>query len=334
MSDVNKKASVDTTLLTAKQDSVEIISNINDSTQLASPLATTAVEKANYYVAPNGSDSNTGTIDKPFKTWQKAMSVAAAGNLCISAEVLTQLATKLEAVYVKRSGASGKRIRMWHIPRKTVLKCGGSNIAGIRLEGSYWHFKGFEITGIKQTQGRISRGFISVNSSNNIYELLNIHHNEGPGLVINNNSNNNLVLNCDFHDNYDPYNNGGNADGMSLAYIPKVYTNKIKGCRLWNNSDDGVDLWKNEGILYIDSCWAWHNGYIPGTETIAGNGQGFKFGRTDLTPDTNPNELSEIVDHSSIKQMVMIKMAVIYYGIQDNVSYKTKDTVSTYMNYH
>src|SRR5678809_693557 len=34
-----------------------------------------------YYVSPTGSDSNPGTIDKPFKTWQKLSSVLKAGDV-------------------------------------------------------------------------------------------------------------------------------------------------------------------------------------------------------------------------------------------------------------
>ena len=40
-----------------------------------------AESKANtFYVSPSGSDSNPGTIDKPFKTWQKLSSVLKAGD--------------------------------------------------------------------------------------------------------------------------------------------------------------------------------------------------------------------------------------------------------------
>ena len=34
-----------------------------------------------YFVAPGGDDNNTGAIDKPFKTWQKAFNIAQAGDI-------------------------------------------------------------------------------------------------------------------------------------------------------------------------------------------------------------------------------------------------------------
>ncbi|SDX89365.1 Por secretion system C-terminal sorting domain-containing protein [Lutibacter oricola] len=41
------------------------------------------VSAENIYVATNGSDSNTGTIESPFKTFSKAISVMSAGDVCI-----------------------------------------------------------------------------------------------------------------------------------------------------------------------------------------------------------------------------------------------------------
>ena len=54
-----------------------------------------------------------------------------------------------------------------------------------------------------------------------------------------------------------------------------------KGCRSWNNSDDGYDLWGTEVSVLIDSCWAFYNGYDPDNDpdTFYGNGVGFKLGR-------------------------------------------------------
>jgi hypothetical protein len=106
--------------------------------------------------------------------------------------------------------------------------------------------------------------------------------------VITGKSGNNLVLNSDFHHNEDPlttfkYNN---ADGLEICYIPEGLTNTIKGCRFWWNTDDGIDLWLNEGTVIVDSCWAWNNGYLPDTFTSAGNGNGFKLGKTETNHGT------------------------------------------------
>ena len=69
---------------------------------------------------------------------------------------------------------------------------------------------------------------------------------------INGKSANNLVLNSDFHHNQDPLTSPKyeNADGLEICYIPAGLTNTVKGCRFWNNSDDGIDLWQNDGAVH------------------------------------------------------------------------------------
>ncbi|HLN55870.1 MAG TPA: hypothetical protein VK207_07745, partial [Bacteroidales bacterium] len=44
-------------------------------------------------------------------------------------------------------------------------------------------------------------------------------------------------------------------------------------------SDDGLDLWDNNGSLVLENSWAWKNGYL-GDGSPAGDGCGFKFGKT------------------------------------------------------
>jgi hypothetical protein len=41
------------------------------------------IEQADYYVSINGDDDNTGTIDRPFASWQKAFDVAREGDLVL-----------------------------------------------------------------------------------------------------------------------------------------------------------------------------------------------------------------------------------------------------------
>lgn len=246
-----------------------------------------------YYVSNKGNDKNPGTFDQPFLTWAKAIEIAKPGDIIyVRGGEYSFNTGKRNAVVIKKSGSEGKPICLWAYPsEKPILKCKGKNVFGIELEANYWHIKGLEVTGLTQSAGYICRAISVTNSSNNIFEKINCHHNSGGGIVIVDSSNNNLILNCDSHDNYDPYNNGGNSDGFQMAFIPRGFTNKIYGCRMWNNSDDGLDLWKNEGTIYVENCWAWHNGYVPGTETKSGNGQGFKFGRTDLVKDTKAQRI-------------------------------------------
>jgi len=120
-----------------------------------------------------------------------------------------------------------------------------------------------------------------------VFERLDSHHN-GHGMRIEGASDDNLVLNCDFHHNQDPYTTPdtyGNADGFEIAYIPAGLGNTVRGCRFWWNTDDGLDLWENDGHVVIDGCWSWNNGFIPDTTTPAGDGNGFKLGLTTVDFD-------------------------------------------------
>jgi len=124
------------------------------------------------------------------------------------------------------------------------------------------------------------------------FELLKVHDN-GFGLSIGQDSGNNLVLNCDFYSNADPLTNlsgmipYGGADGVTIRSSNASKTNTIRGCRMWWNSDDGVDLFGNNGTIIIENSWAFWNGYRSGSFTAAGDGNGFKLGNTSMDLSTS-----------------------------------------------
>ncbi len=96
-------------------------------------------------------------------------------------------------------------------------------------------------------------------ASNNTFELLNIHHNFGPGLFIDTGNGGNLILNCDSHDNYDKngsQGDGQNADGFGVHYQTSGPSTIIRGCRAWNDSDDGYDFISQEVPVTIEDSWA------------------------------------------------------------------------------
>ena len=114
----------------------------------------------------------------------------------------------------------------------------------------------------------------------------------GSGIRIGYASEGNLLLNCDAYSCYDPYSmsgnqpyHGGHADGIEVSDIfernGNERLNTLIGCRVWNNSDDGYDFYQCEGIIVMDHCWAWKNGYDNG------DGSGFKLGTTKGTPENH-----------------------------------------------
>ena len=238
-----------------------------------------------YYLSPNGNDTYPGTINNPFFTLTKAWSVVSAGDI-----IYLRGGTYR---YNSRQSLSGKHgtvndtIKIWAYPgEKPVITKSSSYVtpsgfpyALIYLRANYTWWKGIEISYYTQATAQIWYGIAVIGSNHNRFERLNSHHN-GNGMAIRDGSSNNLVLNSDFHHNADPMQGYGNSDGIACAYNTSTSINTFRGCRMWDNSDDGVDLWDNNGNMIIDNCWSWHNGYAEDGITVAGDGGGFKFGKT------------------------------------------------------
>ncbi|WP_436530787.1 right-handed parallel beta-helix repeat-containing protein [Actinoplanes sp. HUAS TT8] len=261
---------------------------------LAVPAA--ALAASVYYVSPSGSDSAAGTSAAPWKTIAKAQTVVAAGDTVYfragtysytsgTTSCSSQTAT-VDAITLSKSGTSGAPITYANYPAEKVLfdfsgMTSNCRIKGFDVTGSYLYLRGFEISGVRQNNSLNHESWgVWISGSSNTFEKLNTHNNMGPGLFIASGSNN-LVLNSDSHDNYDPYSSNGageNADGFGAHIGAGRSGNVFRGCRSWWNSDDGFDLINAYSPVTIENSWAWRNGYLPQTTTAAGNGAGFKAG--------------------------------------------------------
>ena len=135
---------------------------------------------------------------------------------------------------------------------------------GFVVNASYLHFKGLEIRYVPMNTFS-NNGVAVTGGGNDIFELLNMHHNSGNGIFIGSKSaGGHLILNCDAHDNYDATSSQGqgqNADGFGVHYQTTGATTIIRGCRAWWNSDDGYDLINQEVPVTVENSWAMGNGY-------------------------------------------------------------------------
>jgi hypothetical protein len=145
---------------------------------------------------------------------------------------------------------------------------------GIQLQGDYWHIKGITVTKAGDTG-------IFVMGNHNTIERCVIHHNQDAGLVIGVNSSrdgsgtNNLILNCDSYQNFDESTKGENADGFGMKENTGA-GNVFRGCRAWDNADDGWDLYGWTSPVTIENCWAINQAKSVGGS--ASDGNGFKLG--------------------------------------------------------
>lgn len=252
---------------------------------LLSFLSITVYAKT-YYLSPSGNDSNSGTINNPFFTLNKAWTLLCAGD---TVYLRGGIYRYYNSQYLTaKNGTDKLPIKVWAYPgeKPTITKSSEFSYrqnCGVYFSGSYFHWRGLEFTGFNQYDAQINSGFKVQDSNHNVFEQLDSHHN-GHGMVLARACDDNLVLNCDFHHNSDPLTAVPyeNADGLEVCYIPAGLSNQIIGCRFWWNSDDGLDLWDNNGTVIIEGCWSWYNGFIADTFTPAGNGVGFKLGKSDL----------------------------------------------------
>ena len=237
-----------------------------------------SIAQTDYYVDPNtGNDSNTGTITLPLLTIAKAISKQGnnGGTIYLRAGSYNMSGS----LTAGKAGTATNMNNIYAYPGENPVlnfssMTGSSD--GVKLSGSYYHLYGLEIIGA-------GHNGINVSGKNNIIENCNVHSNRNSGIQMGSSSDltswpsNNLFLNCDSWLNYDaPI--GGNADGFAIKWnIGK--NNVLRGCRSYNNSDDGYDLWMADSTLIIDSCYAFRNGVDSWGQTgFNGNGNGFKLG--------------------------------------------------------
>lgn len=270
-------------------------------------IAPVSALAATYYVAPTGgNDGNDGTMASPWATFARAQTVAVAGDtvyfrggtfrFTTGTSTCTSGTAIIAGVDVSKSGSSGRPIQYGAYPgEKPIFDFSGikdgCRVIGFNVTASWVHLKGFEIRGVPQNNNLNHESWgVYVRGSNNVFELLDIHHIMGAGLFIKDGSNN-LVLNCDAHDNYDERTSNGageSADGFGCHVPANRPGNVFRGCRAWWNTDDGFDLIHAYSVCTIESSWAWYNGYLPGTMTPSKNGNGFKMGGYGLEPADFP----------------------------------------------
>lgn len=233
-----------------------------------------------YWVSPSGSDSNTGTEALPFKTINRAQNPAEPG-------ATIWLMAGTHAINAKQSlvkaGTQAMPFKVWAVAgARPVLDFAtqprDDGNQGIEITGNYWHVRGLDV------RNAGDNGILISGSYNTIEDVI-AHGNEDTGIQITVRGGNagdaaygsyNKVLNCDSYENFDEATGGENADGFA-AKERIGPGNEFRGCRAWNNADDGWDFYAANDAVVVDNCWAFLNGELAGANP-QGDGNGFKLG--------------------------------------------------------
>ncbi|WP_371659078.1 right-handed parallel beta-helix repeat-containing protein [Streptomyces sp. NBC_00280] len=147
----------------------------------------------------------------------------------------------------------------------------GSWLAGIY--GDHWTVQNLTF------QNSPAQGFVVTSSVGGIFRNLVTASNGDSGFTLRGDgTSGNLVQNLDSYLNYDPAAHGQNADGLAIKFGSGT-GNRITGARLYDNADDGLDLWQFSTAVTIEHSWAFGNGRNRWKDSaFEGNGNGFKLG--------------------------------------------------------
>jgi len=239
-----------------------------------------------FYVAPWGSDSNSGTdTSHSLKTPQAALAKVTGTSGGYTIYLRGGVYQCTSQVKPPKAGVAGNVNKLWAYPgEKPILDFTGFSDRGLYISKDYWHIKGIEVRNCGSNGICMSScGYITLEGC--------VSHDNGlEGIKVTGSStslaHDLLILNCDSYRNYDAANHGENADGFAA----KTGTGSnivFRGCRAWYNSDDGWDFYSNStGNVLIDSCWAFRNGVnLWGDGSWQGDGDGFKLGGAGTTAE-------------------------------------------------
>jgi hypothetical protein len=256
---------------------------------------------ADFFVAPNGSDSNPGTKDQPFASVGHAQEAIAAGDTVFirggtyvmqESNIASKRGIFAHVIELEKSGTLERPINYFAFENEkpvfdfSHVKPEGFRVSAFFVGGDWIHIKGIEVVGVQVTIKTHTQSIcFENNGSNNIFEMLSMHDGQAIGYYSTRGANN-LVLNCDAYRNYDYTSEGGkggNVDGFGCHPRKGDTGNVFRGCRAWFNSDDGYDCINAHESVTFENCWAFYNGYSPKFDRLA-DGNGFKAGGYGATP--------------------------------------------------
>lgn len=237
---------------------------------------TPSARAAEFYVSTSGSDSSPGTLAAPFATPQKALAVMASGDTVFVRGGTYHLSTQVKTVV---AGTAAAPCQLRAFPNeKPVFNFAALPAAtkGLYVAKDYWHVTGIEVA------NATDNGIIVAGSGYSVIEGCVVHDCNNDGIRLGSSSaaaHHTLILNCDSYRNFQVASGGNNGDGFS-AKAGTGEGNVFRGCRAWNNSDDGWDFYDNTGTtITLENCWAFANGLnLWGVSNFSGNGNGFKLG--------------------------------------------------------
>ena len=245
------------------------------------------------FVAPNGSDSASGTESDPTTLTSAIDRIEPGGSIYVRGGTYNLS----ETVHIEpgNDGLSGDRNELFAYPGETpVLNFSAQSEdpanRGLAIGGDWWHINGIIVE-------HAGDNGILLGGSNNIVERVTTRFNRDTGLQVARYTagaprsewpSDNLVVSSVSHDNADS--DGEDADG----FAPKLTVgdgNVFRYTVAYNNIDDGYDLYAKSdtgpiGEVTIEHSLAYGNGSLSdGSQHSDGDRNGFKLGGSGIPVD-------------------------------------------------
>ncbi|TWT97649.1 Pectate lyase L precursor [Botrimarina colliarenosi] len=263
---------------------------------------------AEYYISPTGSNGGNGGIGSAWATFDYAIDQIDPGDTLYVRGGTYSLSSRIQ-IRGNEGGTETAPLRIWAYGDETPVLdfssmsnslWGQSSGRGIQVDdGADWvHLRGLTIENARDNG-------IWSGASHGTYERMVTRWNGDSGTQLSGSASHNLILNTDSYENYDPSNNGENADGFAIKFTDLGPGNVVRGARAWGNADDGWDMWESiAGAVTVEDSWAFDNGkLIPrffdadaleDGDLTAGNfngdGNGYKLGQ-----DAGPHTLNRVL---------------------------------------
>ncbi len=227
-----------------------------------------------WYVSTTGKRGAAGTDQAPLASLGEAASQARAGDVI---RVAAGTYREARTIHLGASGTEKQPVRVEAAELdRPVLDFAeqpedekGSR--GLELSGDYWQLVGIEVA-------HAGSFGIFITGSHNIVHRCVARENRNTGIQLDAHASYNLISDCDSYRNFDPETSGENADGFAAKHAVGP-GNVFRGCRSYQNADDGFDLWMAPYPIVIEDSVSFRNGYnIWGVADFQGDGNGFKLG--------------------------------------------------------
>ncbi|GLY28664.1 RICIN domain-containing protein [Kineosporia sp. NBRC 101731] len=248
------------------------------TTTTSAASSSTGLSTGDIWVSTSGSDSAAGTKAAPYATIAKALSSVKAGQtIVLRGGTYKPTATLKPAT----SGTSSQRIIIGSYTGENAV------IDGSKISSDSWTWNqtaSYMTVQDLEVKNALNHPVVCTSCAGVIYQRLRVHDNQETGIALRGDgTTNNKILDNDLYLNHDDATKGQNADGIAIKFGTGT-GNVVKGNRMYNNADDGIDLWHFLSPVTIQDNWAYGNGVnrwnISGWE---GNGNGFKLGGDNLS---------------------------------------------------